>query len=39
MRCPQFRQCGQYAMLVPLDSSFDVDRGDRASIAAVVPPS
>ncbi len=22
VRCPHFRQCGQYAMLVPLDSSF-----------------
>jgi amino-acid N-acetyltransferase len=27
IRCPQFRQCGQYAMVVPLDSAFDTERG------------
>ena len=27
VKCPQFRQCGQYAMVVPLDSAFDAERG------------
>jgi amino-acid N-acetyltransferase len=27
VKCPQFRQCGQYAMVVPLDSAFDTERG------------
>ena len=27
MKCPQFRRCGQYAMVVPLDSTFDTERG------------
>ena len=27
VKCPQFRQCGQYAMVVPLDVAFDADRG------------
>ena len=26
VKCPQFRTCGQYAMVVPLDSAFDADR-------------
>ena len=31
VKCPQFRQCGQYAMVVPLDSAFDADRRLRRS--------
>jgi amino-acid N-acetyltransferase len=27
VKCPHFRQCGQYAMVVPLDSAFDAERG------------
>src|SRR5262245_5123631 len=27
VKCAQFRQCGQYAMVVPLDSAFDAERG------------
>ena len=27
VKCPQFRACGQYAMVVPLDSAFDAERG------------
>jgi len=27
VKCPQFRTCGQYAMVVPLDLAFDAERG------------
>ena len=27
VKCPHFRQCGQYAMVVPLDVAFNADRG------------
>jgi len=27
VKCPHFRTCGQYAMVVPLDSAFDAERG------------
>ena len=27
VKCPHFRQCGQYGMVVPLDSAFDAERG------------
>jgi amino-acid N-acetyltransferase len=27
VKCPHFRKCGQYAMVVPLDSAFDAERG------------
>ena len=27
VKCPQFRRCGQYAMVVPLDVAFDAERG------------
>ena len=27
VKCPLFRQCGQYAMVVPLDLAFDAERG------------
>jgi len=28
VKCPQFRTCGQYALVVPLDAAFDAERGD-----------
>lgn len=34
VKCPQFRQCGQYAMVVPLDSAFDAERGYGVPAAA-----
>jgi amino-acid N-acetyltransferase len=37
MRCPQFRTCGQYALVVPLDSPFDADRTDDMPSAEPVP--
>ena len=30
VKCPQFRKCGQYAMVVPLESVYDVDRAPAA---------
>jgi len=27
VRCPQFRTCGQYGLVVPLDTAFDAERG------------
>ena len=27
VKCPQFRSCGQYAMVVPLDVAFDAEHG------------
>jgi amino-acid N-acetyltransferase len=27
VKCPLFRTCGQYGMVVPLDSAFDAERG------------
>jgi amino-acid N-acetyltransferase len=27
VKCPQFRVCGQYALVVPLDTAFDTERG------------
>ena len=27
VKCPQFRRCGQYGMVVPIDSAFDAERG------------
>jgi len=37
VRCPQFRTCGQYALVVPLDSAFDADRAVDTPAAAAVP--
>ena len=39
VKCPHFRQCGQYAMVVPLDSAFDAERGYGlpAAAAAAAP--
>jgi amino-acid N-acetyltransferase len=30
IKCPLFRTCGQYAMMVPLESAYDVDRAPAA---------
>jgi amino-acid N-acetyltransferase len=38
VKCPQFRQCGQYAMVVPLDQAFDAERGYGLPAAAVAAP-
>jgi amino-acid N-acetyltransferase len=39
VKCPHFRRCGQYGMVVPLDSAFDAERGygvpAPAAVAAV----
>jgi amino-acid N-acetyltransferase len=37
VKCPLFRQCGQYAMVVPLDSAFDAERGYGMPAAAAAP--
>jgi len=39
VKCPQFRQCGQYAMVVPLDVAFDAERGYNLPAAAAAPAS
>jgi amino-acid N-acetyltransferase len=38
VKCPHFRQCGQYAMVVPLDSAFDAERGYGLPAATAAPP-
>jgi amino-acid N-acetyltransferase len=37
VKCPLFRECGQYAMVVPLDSAFDAERGYGIPAAAAAP--
>ena len=37
VKCPQFRVCGQYAMVVPLDSAFDSERGYGVPASDTVP--
>ena len=37
LKCPQFRTCGQYAMVVPLDSAFDAERGYGVPASAAAP--
>jgi len=37
VKCPHFRQCGQYAMVVPLDSAFDAERGYGLPAPAAAP--
>jgi amino-acid N-acetyltransferase len=37
VKCPQFRQCGQYAMVVPLDVAFDAERGYGLPAASPAP--
>ncbi|HKB13273.1 MAG TPA: GNAT family N-acetyltransferase [Vicinamibacterales bacterium] len=39
VKCPQFRQCGQYAMVVPLDVAFDAERGYGLPAAAAAAPA
>jgi amino-acid N-acetyltransferase len=34
VKCPHFRTCGQYAMVVPLDSAFDAERGFGLPVAS-----
>ena len=37
VKCPMFRTCGQYAMVVPLDSAFDAERGYGMPAAVAAP--
>ena len=37
VKCPLFRECGQYAMVVPLDSAFDAERGYGIPAGAAAP--
>jgi amino-acid N-acetyltransferase len=37
VKCPQFRRCGQYAMVVPIDSAFDAERGYGVPAPAPTP--
>ena len=37
VKCPQFRRCAQYGMVVPLDAAFDADRTDTVAAAATAP--
>jgi amino-acid N-acetyltransferase len=37
VKCPLFRTCGQYAMVVPLDSAFDAEHGYGMPAAAPAP--
>jgi amino-acid N-acetyltransferase len=37
VKCPQFRTCGQYALVVPLDTAFDSERGYGVPASAAVP--
>jgi amino-acid N-acetyltransferase len=46
LRCPLFRRCGQYAMVVPLDDAYDGTRekvvdpaGDTLTVAAPLSPA
>jgi amino-acid N-acetyltransferase len=34
VKCPLFRKCGQYAMVVPLEATFDAERGYSVPAAA-----
>ncbi len=37
VKCPQFRACGQYALVVPLDTAFDAERGYGVPASDAVP--
>ena len=37
VKCPQFRRCGQYGMVVPLDAVFDADRIESVAVPATAP--
>ena len=39
VKCPHFQQCGQYAMVVPVDVAFDADRGYGLPAASAAPPA
>jgi len=39
IKCPQFRSCGQYAMVVPLDSAFDSEHGYGVPVSDAAPPA
>ena len=39
VKCPHFQQCGQYAMVVPVDVAFDADRGYGLPAATGAPPA
>jgi amino-acid N-acetyltransferase len=39
LKCPQFRTCGQYAMVVPVDSAFDSERGYGVPASDAAPPA
>lgn len=39
VKCPQFRTCGQYAMVVPLDVAFDAERGYGVPASDAAPPA
>jgi amino-acid N-acetyltransferase len=39
VKCPQFRTCGQYGLVVPLEPAFDADRSDHAGVPAAAPPA
>jgi amino-acid N-acetyltransferase len=34
VKCPLFRHCGQYGMVVPVDSAFDAERGFGTPVSA-----
>ena len=38
VKCSHFQRCGQYAMVVPLDSAFDAERGYGLPAAAAAAP-
>jgi hypothetical protein len=33
VKCPQFRRCGQYAMVLPLESLYEANDTDHALVA------
>jgi amino-acid N-acetyltransferase len=37
VRCPQFRTCGQYGLVVPLDTAFDAERGYGVPVSGTAP--
>jgi amino-acid N-acetyltransferase len=37
LKCAQFRRCGQYGMVVPLDATFDAERGYGVPASAAAP--
>jgi amino-acid N-acetyltransferase len=38
LKCPLFRTCGQFGMVVPLDSAFDAEQGDGRPAASPTHP-